>query len=112
GNLCSAAPCLREADRDRLLATRDLLAGPSRSQRPAFAFAHGALDLLRRLASVLPMATFSCHQLSLVMSRSMELGTQLSSHDPKPTTHRNWFSREQGQRQDCADSAVSRRAAL
>src|SRR6185295_20325593 len=52
GHLAPRPPRLRQADRDRLLAARDLLAGPPRPERAVFPFVHGALDLLGGLRAV------------------------------------------------------------
>src|SRR5262245_30665977 len=73
----SAAPALRhlragstrlgKADRDRLFAARDLLAGTSAAQRAALALAHHLLDLLRCFLAVLP-----CHVSSVLDSSRAE----------------------------------------
>src|SRR5262249_18071678 len=52
-DLGPARPRRAQADRDRLLAARDLLARAARSQRAALALAHSALDLLLRRLPVL-----------------------------------------------------------
>src|SRR5712692_9925108 len=59
-DLRAGAPRLAEADGDRLLAARDLLARAARSERPVFPLAHGSFDFLGGLRPVLARSATSC----------------------------------------------------
>src|SRR5262245_64109066 len=85
----SAAPALRhlragstrlgKADRDRLLAARDLLAGTSAAQRAALALAHDLLDLLRCRLAVLP-----CHDYSVLNPDRAQKNSMIRAKSGRP----------------------------
>src|SRR5262245_59464709 len=78
-HLRPGSACLGEADRDRLLAARDLLAGTSAAQRAALALAHDLLDLLRCRLAVLP-----CHDYSVLNPDRAQKNSMIRAKSGRP----------------------------